>query len=187
LQEVWKDIQDYEGLYQVSNLGRIKSLPRNGTINSNRILKQFIKNSGYCCVILSKNNMTVCKTVHRMVAQAFLNNPNCYPVINHKDENKLNNNVNNLEWCTQKYNINYGVCREKMSKNHSHKGRKGKPINQFDKDMNLINTFKSITEAGEKLKINYKNICMCCKGQRKTAGNYIWEYAILKKGRMIKK
>ena len=143
MKEIWKDIKGYEGLYQVSNLGRVRSLPRNGTVKEIRLLKQHVKNSGYYIVILSKNN-----------------------------------NVDNLEWCTQKYNINYGHCRRKMSLNHSHVGRKGKAINQFDKNMNLINTFDSITDAGEKTKINYRNIGMCCRNQRKTAGNYIWKYAI---------
>lgn len=178
MKEIWKDIKGYEGLYQVSNLGRVRSLPRNGTVKEIRLLKQHVKNSGYYIVILSKNNNQKCKTVHRLVAETFIENPKGYLVVNHKDENKKNNNVDNLEWCTQKYNINYGHCRRNMSLNHSRVGRKGKAINQFDKNMNLINTFDSITDAGEKTKINYRNIGMCCRNQRKTAGNYIWKYAI---------
>ena len=94
----------YEGLYQVSNLGRIKSLPRNGTILKERILKENLSNKGYYMVVLSKNNIPKKKLIHRIVAQTFIPNPYNKGTVNHIDGNKLNNKVENLEWCTIKEN-----------------------------------------------------------------------------------
>ena len=129
MKEVWKDIKDYEGLYQVSNLGRIKSVDRiikrkkNGDyFQKGRILNLQIAKNGYYICKLSYQNKKPSKNVHKLVAEAFISNPNNYPCINHKDENKLNNNVNNLEWCTCKYNNNYGTKKERIS--NALKGRK---------------------------------------------------------------
>lgn len=124
MQEIWKDILDYEGLYQVSNLGRIKSLNRkvtqyNGYNYSERfykgkILKYCVKPNGYAQVGLGKNGKIKWFAVHRLVAQAFIDNLNNEKYINHKDENKLNNKVENLEWCSCSYNINYGTRNDKV-------------------------------------------------------------------------
>lgn len=114
--EIWKDIKNYEGLYQVSNLGNVRSLDRirkqfnhNGIATvkyKGRILKkQLQKRTGYHTVTLYNNRKAKIKSVHRLVAEAFLENKNKYPVINHIDGNKQNNNVNNLEWCTQSHNV----------------------------------------------------------------------------------
>lgn len=112
--QIWKDISGYEGKYQVSNTGRVRSLnyKRTGKI---KVMKLSTNKLGYKIIMLSKNGK--CKTwqVHRLVAQAFLPNPNNYPIINHKDENPKNNTVWNLEWCSQEYNINYGTRNEKAS------------------------------------------------------------------------
>ena len=127
MQEIWKDIEGYEGFYQVSNKGRVKSLKRKICSNSNHkyntLSEKLLKLSGggkYIQVILCKDGKTSAKLVHRLVAQAFIPNPNNYPVINHKDENKKNNDVRNLEWCTYKYNNEYNgridKCRDKISK-----------------------------------------------------------------------
>ena len=112
--EYWKPIVGYENLYEVSNLGRIRSFDRwvkskNGSIRicRGRILKPYTNKDGYLYVVLSKNNKHKTYKVHRLVAQAFLDNPNNLPQVNHKDENPLNNNVNNLEWCNSKYNCNF--------------------------------------------------------------------------------
>ena len=115
--EEWKDIKNYEGLYQISSLGRVKSLPkeRNNGINNEIILKQCTDKKGYKRVNLYKNKKSTRVLVHRLVAEAFLNNPNNYPLINHKDENPSNNKVENLEWCTYKYNNNYGNRAKKFS------------------------------------------------------------------------
>ena len=119
--EIWKDIPEYEGLYQVSTFGRVKSLPRNGAKGG--ILKSAKKKQkNYLSVILSKNNKRKNILVHRLVALAFIPNPENLPYINHKDENPSNNYVNNLEWCTHEYNVNYGTRNERVSK-----AMKGKP------------------------------------------------------------
>ena len=110
-QEIWKNIKNYEGLYKISNLGRVKSLPKYAgrSYRKAKILKTNLDTNGYVKVILCKNNRTRFLSIHRLLAEAFIPNPNDYPQINHKDENKQNNSLNNLEWCTCKYNINYGT------------------------------------------------------------------------------
>ncbi len=114
MKEIWKDIEGYEGLYQVSNLGDVRSLKYAGG-NKVKILKQGNVN-GYKRVSLHKNNKQKNYFVHRLVAMTFIPNPNNLPLVNHKDENKTNNSVDNLEWCTQKYNINYGSAIKKVVK-----------------------------------------------------------------------
>ena len=112
MKEEWRDIIGYEGLYQVSNLGRVKSfLYYNGT--NERIIKPIQLKNGYYNISLSKNKINKKEYIHRLVAKAFIPNPNNYPIINHKDENPSNNCVNNLEWCTQKYNMNYVKLKNK--------------------------------------------------------------------------
>ena len=127
MQEIWKDIEGYEGIYQVSNKGRVKSLKRKICSNSNNhkyntLSEKLLKLSGggkYIQVILCKDGKTSAKLVHRLVAQAFIPNPNNLPCVNHKDENKKNNDVRNLEWCTYKYNNEYNgrieKCKDKIS------------------------------------------------------------------------
>ena len=123
--EEWREIKGYEGLYEVSNLGRVRRL--DGIVNTDiknvskrflkgRILKPSTNSNGYYRVILSKDSKTKMHFIHRLVAVAFLPNPDNLPCVNHKDENPKNNSVWNLEWCTQKYNMNYGTVRERMSK-----------------------------------------------------------------------
>lgn len=171
MQEIWKDIKGYENLYQISNLGRIKSFPRIGTRTMKiRILKQTITKNGYYCVVLYKNRKPKTKSVHRLVAETFIPNPNNYNIVNHKDENSLNNNVNNLEWCTQKYNINYGTGNKRRSDTEKIK------VNQYDLNGNFIKEWQGIIDVSKKLKISDGNIVACCKGKRKTAGGYKWEY-----------
>lgn len=156
--EEWKDTE-YTG-YQVSNLGRVRN-------KKNKILKQQIR-KGYCDVGLHINKQKQPKLVkvHRLVAEAFIPNPNNYPVINHKDENKQNNCVDNLEWCNYKYNCNYGNRNNKIKKK----------IIQFDSNNNFIKEYKSITDASKKCNIPTSNITRSCKTHYK-AGGYIWEYA----------
>lgn len=118
MKEIWKDIKEYEGLYQISNLGNVKSLPKMVGFRKRKekILKTYYDKNGYVKVILCKENKTRFLSVHRLMAEAFIPNPNNFPQINHKDENKQNNNLENLEWCTCKYNINYGTRTERAMK-----------------------------------------------------------------------
>lgn len=113
MDEIWKDIEGYEGKYEVSNLGNVRSLNYRGT-GGIKLLKQGTTR-GYKLTCLYKNGKGKQYWVHRLVAIAFIPNPNNLPVVNHKDENPSNNNVNNLEWCTQEYNINYGTARKRAS------------------------------------------------------------------------
>lgn len=185
MDEVWKDIEGYEGLYQVSNLGRVRSLKFNKT----KILKQGNVN-GYKRVVLSKNGKRKNYFVHRLVAMAFISNPNNLSIVNHKDENPSDNNVNNLEWCTQKYNINYGSAIKRSSENRKGEknpnyGKKGKhhptskPILMYDKEGNFIRQFDSISETNEYFnnKNAYSNVSTCLRGKCKTAYNYVFVYA----------
>ena len=126
MKEIWKDIAGFEGHYQVSNLGHVKSLERigyGGKTIPERMLKQNLDGDGYPRIGLHKNGCTKTRHVHRLVAEAFILNPQNYPEVNHKDENKQNNNANNLEWCTTKYNLTYGHRLDcaKGERNHLHK------------------------------------------------------------------
>ena len=187
--EIWKDIPEYEGLYQVSNFGRVKSLERIVLFKDNRVyvykeqmLKQWISR-GYPTINLHKNNIRKTFRVHCLVASAFLENPDNLPCINHKDENKQNNYVDNLEWCTHEYNMNYGTRNERISNKHKGKKRskefiKKKQIKilQYTLDDNFIREWESIKQASEELNINSGYICNCLKGRRKQCSGFIWKY-----------
>lgn len=158
------------GLYQVSNLGNVRSLNYNKTKKIQHLKKVVNNKRGYLAVGLSKNGIFKIKTVHRLVAETFISNPNNLPQVNHIDENKLNNSVTNLEWCTNKYNINYGTRKERISE------KKGRKIIQLDKDDNIIKVWNGTCHASRELKINEGNIWEACNNKRKTAGKYKWKY-----------
>lgn len=185
--EIWKDILGYEGLYQVSNLGNVRSLNyrRSGKL---KLLKQGTDN-GYKRVELSKNGKKKKYWVHRLVAISFISNPNNYKEVNHKDEDKSNNNVNNLEWCTREYNINYGTAMKRSSENHKGEkhpnyGKKGKDssnakaILMYDKEGNFIRRFDCIADANEHFGKDRgcSNIKMCLRGKNKIAYGFIFKY-----------
>ena len=178
--EIWRDIKGYEGLYQVSNLGRVKSLG-NGCSNASkeRILKPFIDNregKGYLRVTLCKNGKTKRFQVHRLVAEAFIPNPNNLPFINHKSEIKSQNNVENLEWCDQKYNNSFGTRIERIVKANINHPNKSKPVLQYDLEGNFIKEWESTMEIDRQLGFAHTNISKCCKGKYKQAYGYIWRY-----------
>ena len=193
--EVWKDIRDYEGLYQGSNLGRMRSLDRwvkskSGSVRlcKGKILKLCTDKYGYLKVGLWKNNKVKTYYVHRLVAEVFLPNPNNYKEVNHKDENKLNNVVSNLEWCDAKYNSNYGTRNERMSKSLTNNIYTSREVDVYDLDMNFIETLPSSKECGRKYKVQHSNVRYCCNGGKwsdKThttwckvnrVGNYIFRW-----------
>lgn len=177
MQEVWKDIKDYEGSYQVSNLGRIKRI----ALYTNQYKKQWKSNKilntnhtdlrGYCHVVLCKDGISHCYKVHRLVAQAFIPNPDNLPQINHIDGNKVNNSVDNLEWCTASENMYHSY--RKLHR----KSAVAKKINQYDLNNNFIKTWLSSAEIEKHLGVNHSNIASCCKNIRNTAGGFIWRYA----------
>lgn len=169
--ETWKPITCTDNVkYEVSSEGKVRIL------KTGRILKPCYNTKGYARVDLtSANNDKTKKTrklVHRLVAQAFIpNNDQSKTLINHKDENPRNNSVANLEWCTHKYNANYGTRNERVGKS------KSKPIQQLDMKTGLIiATYPSLTEAGLSIGIYKGNISRVAKGKRKTAGGYKWRY-----------
>lgn len=179
MEEIWKDIYfynintneliDYRGLYQVSNFGNIKSL------KNKKILKPYKTKKGYLIAHLSNPSKTL--RIHTLVAYMFIENPNKYLQVNHIDENKENNHVNNLEWCNNKYNSNYGTRNERMAESLVGKGNpKATSVIQYDMDMNFIKKWDTMTQAGKGLKINISSICMCCQGKIECAGNFKWKY-----------
>ena len=154
MNEIWKDIEGYEGLYQISSLGRVKSLGRKGKGCSleDKILKPMVNKDGYHLVNLKDtNHIAKWFTVHRLVALHFIPNPDDYKEINHKDETKGNNIVTNLEWCTRDYNVSYGTVRERQSNNK--KGQENywlnKPILQYSLEGEFIAEFDSTTQVAK--------------------------------------
>lgn len=173
---VWKPVVGYEGLYEVSNTGLVKSL-NCYNYKEPRLMKLGKRRDGYLSVGLSKNNRTKTKTVHRLVAEAFIPNPNNLEMVNHKDENRTNNNVENLEWCSRAYNQLYSLQlhperNKKFAENFkglspwtqkgvAHKNTKKVAI--IDNDDNIIKVFENASVAGKELGISSGNITQVCK------------------------
>jgi len=178
-EEIWKDIKGYEGLYQVSNLGRVKSLERKVPFRNTfktikeRVLKYCYDGNHYAYISLIKNGEKKNKTVHRLVAEAFIPNPNNLPQVNHIDENKENNKLINLEWCDSLHNLLHSNVIKKG--NNSRK----KAIQQFTKDGKFIAEFNGVLEACRQLNFkSHAGIVECCKGTRCTAYGYKWKYKL---------
>ena len=169
MKEIWKDIPEYEGYYQISNLGRIKSL--HNYRGKESIIKPRIKQE-YLTIGLRKNNVRKWKRIHRLIAEAFIPNPNNYPVVNHKNENKLDNRIENLEWCTVGYNNTYGSRLKRV------KQKVSKPVIQYDLQGNYIKEFESIGDAAREINTNAGNIIKCCKRNPKynKVKGYVWRY-----------
>lgn len=175
--EEWRPVKGYEGLYEVSNFGRVKSLERDVKCkgNSKRTIKETILNpengvKGYLRVYLYKDGKYIRKQVHRLVAEAFIPNPLNLPCINHKGETPSKNFVWQLEWCTIQYNNTYGNRIDKQ------KVKLFKPVLQFDLNGNFIKEYTSIKEVEIENGLNHSLISRCCLGKVKTAYKYIWKY-----------
>lgn len=176
MKEIWKDIPGWEGLYQVSNTGKVKSLNYHNTSEENYIKPEKIRR-GYLRVGLSKNNKKIRYLVHRLVAEAFIPNPNNYPQVNHKDENPVNNSVDNLEWCDAKYNANYGKRAKRISQTMIDTLPSRKPVIMYDINDKPIRTFQSVSEASRFIGAPVGNISACCNSKRHTCLGYKWKFA----------
>ena len=174
MREEWKPVKGYEGKYMVSNMGRVKSLNYKRT-GKEEILKASDNSYGYLYVNLCKDGKGKWYRINRLVAQAFLENPQNLPEVNHKNEDKTDNRVENLEWCSRSYNLNYGTRNKKAGKKIAEKN--SKPIFSVDKESGLIMWWQSAHEAERCTGINNSNIIQCCKGKLKSAGGHIWFYA----------
>lgn len=167
--EIWKDIQGYEGSYQVSNLGRVKSverITREGNHRSEKQMKLQKTKRGYLTVILTKEGNQKLHYVHRLVGIAFIPNPTGKEQINHINEQKEDNRVENLEWSTAKENMNWGTAIDRRSK------KLRKPVICIELGM----LFDGLLEAEKQTGAKRPNICKCLKGIRETAGGYHWKY-----------
>ena len=168
--EYWKPIKGYEGLYEVSNLGRVKSLK----FGKERMLKVSKDKKGYLHVVLCKENILKTYYVHRLVAEAFIDNTDNLPCVNHKDENPQNNVVSNLEWCDAKYNLNYGTRNKRISEKMTN-GKLSKPVLQYTLDGELVKKWSSTHECSRN-GYNRGNVSACCLGYLKFYKGYIWRY-----------
>lgn len=159
----WVKIRDFTN-YSVSEYGDVRN------DETGKILAKTVSKYGYVVYRLSKNGKTYNIRAHRLVAKHFLNKVQGKEIVNHIDENKENNHFSNLEWCTQRENINHGTRTERMSKT------KSKAVAQYDLQGNLLNIFCSGKEAKRKTGVNNRGISKCCSGSYKTSGGFIWEY-----------
>ena len=175
--ELWKDILEYEGLYQVSSQGRVRSVSRWNVDRLGR--KRFLRgkvlspsrmHNGYFALVFKKNGKSALKLVHRLVAEAFIDNPIDKPQVNHINEIKSDNRVENLNWVTGKENVNYGTCIKRRAK------KKNKPVLQYALNGGFIKRWDSARCAESHLKIWNQDISKCCNGKRKSAGGFNWRF-----------
>lgn len=171
MNEVWCDVKNYEGIYQVSNLGRVRRLGGTPYCPKDRLLKpRLASQGGYPQVTLSKECKATSCYVHRLVADAFIPNPQNYTEINHLDENKKNNCASNLEWTTRKGNMNYGTLKARLS------AIRCKPVNQFTLDGQFVQWYPSAKST------KYDGfvpqcVSLCCSGKQKYHKGFRFQYA----------
>lgn len=192
--EIWRDISGYEGLYQISNLGRVKSFNRyivknNGVkeLRKGRILKSVLLSTGYFCVTLCKDNYHKIYSIHRLIAETFIPNPDNLPQVDHINTIRNDNRIENLRWVDSKGQMNNYLTKQHCSDSQKAEkaywyGIKGKehpcskPILQLSKKQEIINQFVSAVDAENKTGISRKAICRCLKGYCNTSGGYMWQY-----------
>lgn len=179
MKEIWRDIPGFDG-YQASNLGNIKSLEKEVwnahqmVARPEKILKPFSDKKGYLRVKLYKNGSHYTKKIHRLVALAFIPNPEGKPEVNHEDGNKTNNRINNLSWATKKENIQHAFKNELIKIKKGKDNKLSKKVCQYDLQGNFIKKWDCVSQAERELKI--RNISMVCYWKRNRAGNWIWRY-----------
>ena len=181
--EEWRDVVGYEGLYQVSSEGRVKSLERKvkhwcggERIQKERILKPGVRSKGYLFVFLCAGGKSRMFSVHRLVCQAFHENPDNKPQVNHINEDKTDNRAINLEWCTRRENINHGSRNERVAKAQS------KPVGQYTLDGDLVKAWQSTNEVERQTGFSCGHISEVANGKRKTAYGFRWKYVERKEG-----
>lgn len=180
MEEVWKPVKNYENEYLISNYGRLQTIPRKGTFKIPIIRKTFLDKKGYEVCSLVKNKKYKYIKIHRLVAEAFIPNPLNKEQVNHKDGNKQNNCVNNLEWVTNKENYEHSIktgLRDVNKTINIMTKIKEKPVNQYTKDNIFIKTWNSEKEASQFYNKKSSHICDVCKGKRNYALGFIWKYA----------
>ena len=180
--EKWKTIIGFED-YQISSWGRVRSFKNNNIYYLNPMIRGY-KGQQYKCVRLFGKKSSKVFAVHRLVAAAFINNPNNYPVVNHKDEDKFNNRVENLEWCTQQYNCTYNDIHVKRGLHLRNRPDLSKPVEMYSLDGEFLKVFSSLRDAGRFIgrPNNISDITNCCNGYKKngipvySAYGYVWKW-----------
>lgn len=181
MDEIWKDIEGYEGLYQVSNLGRVRSLLRINRcfdktyIRKGKVLKGMSDKDGYSYVLLSKEGVQRKFLIHRLVAKHFILNPQNFPQVNHKNEVVNDNRLENLEWCDCVYNIRYGTGVKRRAELQTNK-HGAKVVLQFTLDGEFIREFPSTMEIVRVYGFRQSHINECCLGKAKSSYGYVWKY-----------
>lgn len=176
--EIWKDIVGFESSHQISNMGRIRTKDRYAKVCGNgkrlvkgRILKPVRCKNGYLEAQLNFQGKRTVFLLHRLVAMYFVANPHGLPEVNHKDENISNNEADNLEWCTSKYNANYGTRNERFRE------KLMIPVNQYDTKGSFIRKWSGAIEVEKCLGIHGESVARCCRGKQRLAGGFEWRYA----------
>lgn len=163
----WKDIVGYEGLYRISSSGEVMSMPRKGAFSEPRLLKKKLDTHGYYVVDLFKNGAGKRMKVHRLVALAFIPNPENKATVNHKDGNTINNSIDNLEWASQLENNLH--CINVLKKRF-------KPVASYNKDGSLIKQYESVSAAAKDVGAEKTNIVKACRHRTKSCAGFVWEY-----------
>lgn len=194
MKEIWKDIKEYEGLYQVSNLGRIKSLPKyrkaynGGYITKERMLNGYPNSTGYLRVFLKKNGREKKFFIHRLVAECFIENKDNKPEVNHIDSDFLNNNVNNLEWVNHQENMQHAWKSGRLNhivdvgKKYGKRTikyaieKRYRKVCMLDNNGNVIKEYNTMTEAWKENNLDSGGLTRCCQGKQSTCGGYKWKY-----------
>lgn len=187
MEEIWKSVVGYEEYYEISNLGKVYSKGKTYVDSTGRCQTKKPRYinvrcgvNGYLCVDLTANGVTKQTTIHRLLAMAFISNPENKPTVNHKDGNKLNIELSNLEWATygenNKHAVDNNLRRSPWTGKFGTENPRSKPIVQYDKANNKINEFPNAREAQRITGITYKHISSCCLGKRKTTGGFIWKF-----------